>query len=109
MDKVKLTKEQATTIEECKKRLFLLFSQTAAADIVVTAALDRSDSPKLGISLDSLIRALYIGYEVEVSPEEKVRKFYNDLDPNASYGTASRFAVKETLKMLGIKIEGVND
>ena len=52
---------------------------------------------------DLLMEALICGYEVEKSPEEKVREYYNVLI------TANpKYAVQHTLDLLGIKVKGVN-
>lgn len=70
------------------------------------------------IRLDTLIRALYIGYEVEQTPEDKVKEYYSNLirlrnespTPAISgdlYGKMD--AVKKVLNLLNIKISGVND
>ncbi|MFT4448705.1 hypothetical protein ACMXZI_15510 [Bacillus subtilis] len=60
----------------------------------------------------------HYGYEIEKTPEEKLREYYESLwsdycdsdDPFIEVACESaRAAVKETLNLLGIKIEGVND
>jgi DNA integrity scanning protein DisA with diadenylate cyclase activity len=69
---------------------------------------------------DELMEALICGYEVEKTPEEKVRQFYTEVKQNReSFSSlasthmldkyyAMEYAIKETLNLLGIKIEGVN-
>jgi DNA integrity scanning protein DisA with diadenylate cyclase activity len=71
---------------------------------------------------DELMQALICGYEVEKSPEEKVREFYTEIQENREtlrgyIGFDSRameryivmgITVKKTLDLLGIKIDGVN-
>ncbi|MDF4197359.1 hypothetical protein [Bacillus subtilis] len=64
----------------------------------------------------TLAAALVNGYEVEKTPEEKVREFYESF--NTGFGTFHsethfRFeeyqrVIKSTLNFLGVKIEGVN-
>lgn len=56
--------------------------------------------------LDTVIKALYIGYEVEKTPEEKVAVYYEEL--RREYEHDAMAAVHSTLNLLGIKIEGVN-
>lgn len=59
---------------------------------------------------DDFLASLYIGYEVEPSPEEKLREYYEDLRDSSEgsiYWTRSE-GVLTTLQILGIKIEGVN-
>ncbi|MCY9225947.1 hypothetical protein MOF11_13020 [Bacillus haynesii] len=65
----------------------------------------------------TLAAALINDYEVEKTPEEKVREYYEeiirdkegafDYEEQLSYENMSH-AVRETLNRLGIKIEGVN-
>jgi DNA integrity scanning protein DisA with diadenylate cyclase activity len=72
---------------------------------------------------DELMEALICGYEVEKTPEEKVREYFAQVkslrESLLGYSTveimrqADRYrvmerAIKDTLDLLGIKIEGVN-
>jgi hypothetical protein len=64
---------------------------------------------------DTLLTALVNGYEVEKSPEDKVREYYelakNCAEIYALKGhkfDAEQYAIKKTLDLLDIKIEGVN-
>lgn len=52
--------------------------------------------------LETLMNALVNGFEVEETPEEKVREYY------AHNNGEARNIIKITLNMLNIKIEGVN-
>lgn len=54
---------------------------------------------------DDVISAIVNGYEVEKTPEELLRKYYESGD--TSYHEA--MGIRQTLKILGIKIEGVNE
>ncbi|MCY9372652.1 hypothetical protein [Bacillus haynesii] len=65
----------------------------------------------------TLAAALINGYEVEKTPEEKVREYYEELcdEFDCAYWSSDEIkylckkqAVRETLDKLGIKIEGVN-
>lgn len=64
-------------------------------------------------NFDNLMRALVNGYEKELTPEEKVREYYCDPYRGSAscYGDVlvKRAIIKETLDILGVKIEGVND
>lgn len=70
-----------------------------------------------GGTVDRLMRALVIGYEVEKTPEEKVREYYLSVKrlaertkgtfTEAEYVSES-IGIKRTLDKLGIAIEGVN-
>jgi DNA integrity scanning protein DisA with diadenylate cyclase activity len=60
---------------------------------------------------DELMQALICGYEVaKQTPEDKVRDYYVYLHKEVrdEYTQGTIDGVKETLKMLEIKIEGVN-
>ncbi|WP_035389592.1 hypothetical protein [Bacillus sp. UNC125MFCrub1.1] len=70
------------------------------------------------LSLVSLAAALINGYEIEKSPEQKVREFYDynhekherseALSPEDHYTAGTDWGIRQTLNHLGIKIEGVN-
>ncbi|NYV67625.1 hypothetical protein HYI36_20310 [Bacillus sp. Gen3] len=116
--KVTLTKEQAEAIELAKERDDI--------DRIVNAA--SSDKPGWyagkyvplnSLTLETLMTALVNGYEVEKTPEEKVREYYEEIDSyrRQSKGFDSNAsdefhrmcdAIRTTLDLLGIKIEGVN-
>jgi DNA integrity scanning protein DisA with diadenylate cyclase activity len=72
---------------------------------------------------DELMEALICGYEVEKSPEEKVRDYYeyvkSERETLQGYSTeglrqhadryrSAELAIRNTLDLLGIKIAGVN-
>jgi hypothetical protein len=68
------------------------------------------------LSTDTLIRALYIGYEVEETPEDRIRALFNTITPEGWKFNNNpqdsiylqRSAVRTVLDILNIKIEGVN-
>ena len=65
---------------------------------------------------DLLMEALICGYQIEKSPEEKVREYYEHSEekrrectgPDYHGWRVKRTTIKTTLSMLGIKMEGVN-
>lgn len=62
-----------------------------------------------GLSTDDLIKALYIGYEVEQTPGEQLFRYYKDLQQNPHKGSdLKRESIKKTLEILGLKVEGIN-
>lgn len=71
-------------------------------------------APLNTLSLDTLIRALYIGYEVEKTPEEKVKELFDSYGPNSrgkrepSDGRV-QVGIRLTLNTLGMIVEGIND
>lgn len=62
------------------------------------------------IDLETLNVALYVGYEVEKDPEEKVIEFYQSLDTSREFSADWHIsiAVTKTLDLLNIKIKGIN-
>lgn len=61
-----------------------------------------------------LLSALVNGYEVEKSPEDKVREYYDDIRALSEkyeepYDKGTVDGIKFTLDALGITIEGIND
>lgn len=66
---------------------------------------------------EKIIQALVNGYEFELTPEEKVKKLYDDkvaesVSNNSTeeekwFASGVSFAIKQTLKYLGIKINGI--
>jgi hypothetical protein len=55
------------------------------------------------LDLETVNIALYVGYEVEPGPEEKVLEYYNELEHGFARG-----AVTVTLNILNIQIKGIN-
>ncbi|MCY7910944.1 DUF1642 domain-containing protein [Bacillus inaquosorum] len=113
-----ITKEQAEAIDSLRNGKAawddedFLYAYTSA---------DYSTSPEFqpiaSMDLLTLAAALVNGYEVEKTPEEKVREYHRslvcDMDRALSYEEEGNYrsaieAVEETLNLLGIKIEGVN-
>jgi len=70
------------------------------------------------LSLVALAAALINGYEIEKSPEQKVREYYGfnhdehhkvlTASPRGQYTSGVADGIRKTLDLLGIKIEGVN-
>jgi hypothetical protein len=120
MNKPKLTKEQAKSMEEIVKLIgednwYGTYDSKAT---VVKFKLEGQvfsgeRSAANWVPNDDFIAALYIGYEVELTPEEKVKAYYDEL--RKGFGHCSfqpddyrSMGAKTTLELLGIKIEGVN-
>ncbi|WKT37422.1 hypothetical protein [Bacillus amyloliquefaciens] len=106
-----ITKEQAKELEA--------YRRSGDLDIqILGAACDNVLGGKLAkLDLLTLAAALVNGYEAEATPEEKVREYYEKLwadycdsddGLNEIACESARHAVKETLNLLGIKVEGVN-
>lgn len=119
-----LTKKQAKAMESIQLMLEMAsYHPWQSKADVVDFKLRRLDfhaerSAADTISDDDFIKALYIGYEVEETPEDKVREVYRTAKEVEISMRTEKFqmkwegvqqGVKETLKALGITIEGVND
>ncbi|MCI4129410.1 hypothetical protein [Bacillus haynesii] len=98
-----ITKEQANSIEAIRRE-----------DVLNDEDILRSHGKFVfageclnDLDLMTLAAALINGYEVEKTPEEKVREFYESHGGSPS-AMERKAAIRETLYKLGIKIEGVN-
>ncbi|MCY8754771.1 hypothetical protein [Bacillus haynesii] len=107
-----ITKEQAEALETLRRiggpDNYILM---AACDGILGGEFEDLD-------LMMLAAALINGYEVEKTPEEKVREYYEKLcdgyDRAQFYEDQGKYllmkrAVRRTLGALGIKISGIND
>lgn len=116
-----ITKEQADAIEVLRSTRDLTDEWILLEYADVHFGSSSDDTPEFqpiaSMDLMTLAAALVNGYEVKKTPEEKVREYYESLwsdncdsdDPFIEVACESaRAAVKETLNLLGIKIEGVN-
>ena len=100
-DKVVLTQEQADKVDSLSKSHT---KERIISDFVRTAELN-----KLGLTLDQLIRALYIGYTVEETTEEKLLYCYSETSSiNEDFREGYRAGIRGTLKILNIEIKGIN-
>lgn len=87
------------TNEQVLNRRFLLEEECEAIVDYIDESIENTHKFYLAVTQ---------GYEEELSPEEKVRRKYESVDPWETYGNAYRQAIRDTLNILGIKIEGVN-
>jgi hypothetical protein len=101
MNKVMLTKTEAEALESA-----LEVNGGDKANVVHWHAQDLWDSkraPLNNLDLDTICRALYVGFEIEASPEDNAREFYNEVVVHG-YG----YIIRHTLNLLNIKISGIN-
>lgn len=118
-EKVVLPKVVAEAIEYYRSQGL---GSASIASIAVTSAGIGRERPLVDFVIqaadnsEKIMSALVNGYTVEATPEEMVRNYYEiemtllahlgKYDGAYHEGTTS--AIKETLNLLGIKIEGVN-
>ena len=102
MEKVKVTKEVAQAIEVLRKNRTDEEILRVLADHNNGWAGEKSKVLNT-TPFDLVAKALYIGYEIDKSPEERVADYYDEY-----CGREARAAVRTVFSILGIKIEGVN-
>lgn len=100
-EKVKLPSEVAKAIEKVNLR----WTRSEIVEYHATGKGKWDISYLNTLDLDTLITALYIGYEVEETPEEKIWDFYHT---KAACEMHPHHAIQNVLNILNIKIEGVN-
>lgn len=103
-EKVKVSQKVADELKQVKE---------PSAAVFKMAHCDDADEYKKhfgNLTFDELIRALYIGYEIEETPEEELARIYQShkvevcmSDPHFNRG------IKTALHVLGIKIKGINE
>lgn len=124
MEKVKISKEVADAI-----RLWLLnHEESSKAEFIRVFTYDKGEwweeyKALNKIDLDTLIRALYIGYEVDLTPGDRLLKLYNKVgkEYDDEYDkedsdceklrclSSYRIGIRDSVNILGIKIVGIND
>ncbi|MED3976150.1 hypothetical protein P4639_22390 [Priestia megaterium] len=112
--RVELTKKQIDAIEHAMLNHSLYKDNPAKlvedhAKIKGQCSSHNSLGALSSMNLDTLIRALYVGYTLKKSSVDLVRDYFNDLDADYTADNAKRHAVIATLDILGIKIKGVNE
>lgn len=106
MEKVKLTKEQAEAIESAQEDI----AKERVVDIFVRDGSKFTGNCEIinEFGLDALIRALYIGYEVELTEQERVDGLFCkiksiDYNPFIQAQTYYTQGIVDTLEALGRK------
>jgi hypothetical protein len=61
-------------------------------------------APLNDLDVDTVCQALYVGYEVEVGPEEKVIQLYESYPIGGPY----RILIKDVITALNMQIQGIN-
>lgn len=119
MNKPKLSEEQAKALEALKDiwRDDESYGRRQLVKEKLSGGWSDSDLDSANsIDDDDFLAALYIGYEVEQSPEDKLRGVYSAHKKNAGmtsgygHGLHAGYVdgIETTLSILGIQIEGIN-
>lgn len=119
MKKVKLTQEQADALDNLRGTYF-------SDDRILEVHCDPENAWRSiyeclnDIPNTELASALINGYEVEQTPEEKLREYYEELGrcrdtsleeddlKDVAINASKRVGIRYALNTLGIKIEGIN-
>jgi hypothetical protein len=99
MNKVMISKDEAVALESA-----LEVNGGDKANVVHWHAQDLWDgkrAPLNDLDLDTVCTALYVGFEIEASPEENVLAYYITNSLNAS-------VIEDVLDLLNIEIKGIN-
>ncbi|TWJ39204.1 hypothetical protein P5637_23135 [Bacillus paralicheniformis] len=108
-----ITKEQAEALDLMRKANYDEYILMAACDGILGGELEDLD-------IMTLAAALINGYEVDKTPEEKVRGYFGEAQrrrrerrdagdiESMRYNSGKMDGVRTALDILGIKIEGVN-
>jgi len=106
MEKVTVSKEVAEAIEHAKRTCIvsalIRFADGESGFLHPKMKLLRKE-----LDREALLHAIFYGYEVEQTPEEKLREYYESLDMQSREADEA-YGVRETLNILGITIEGIN-
>lgn len=100
MEKVKVSREVAEAIERLRKNghdnnSFIEGHVKYGYELDENKCLNELDT-------ETLARALLIGYEVEETPQERLKEYYDKTS------VVERIVIAETLEILNIKVKGVN-
>lgn len=114
--KVLLTDAQIKALEDamaCMSSSDIIAQQVHTAYSITTkGAVKWSDERRAlnSLSIDTVARAIYIGYERPTTPIEDVQNYYNGLKAktnNDDLYYVQMGAIESTLRLLGIRIEGI--
>jgi hypothetical protein len=108
MNKVMISNEEAAALESA-----LEVNGGDKANVVHWHAQDLWDgkrAPLNDLDLGTVCTALYVGYEVEAGPEEKLLDYHQSLDTSREFSAEwhMSLAVTKTLNLLNIQIKGIN-
>jgi hypothetical protein len=102
MNKVMISKEEAAALESA-----LEVNGGDKANVVhwhIQDLWDGKRAPLNELDLDTVCSALYVGYEIEAGPEEKVLELYESYN----VGGGVRMIIKDVINRLNIQIKGIN-
>lgn len=111
MGKVMLKKAEAEALEiAIKTAITHGVGKTDIIEWKVNDLFSGDEEPLNRLDLDTIIRALYVGYEVESGPEEKVLEYYQSLYTGREFSAEwhKAVAITKTLDLLNVQIQGIN-
>jgi predicted HTH transcriptional regulator len=97
MEKTKLTKQQAEALEKAHA----MYRPDEIVVIHVEDGLEVPNNCLNELTLNTLIRALYIGYEVELTEQEKIQELWNYKGQLFLGNSPYKTGILDTLKILG--------
>jgi hypothetical protein len=107
LEKAVITKAQAKSLERWLETFTGGKEELVKTHILGEEWVDDSEALN-GLSLERLIVALYIGYEVDETPEEKIASYYRSIVYKTDFCNGLKTGVRTALDLLNIKIEEVN-
>lgn len=108
MSKAKLTKAQAEAIDSVWAAQHWTPQEFIAQHAVNPNRWGAPCDVLNDMELDTLIRAFYIGYEVEQTVEEKLREQYRNWSEDHGFDHAAKCGMETTLDIIGMKVKGIN-
>lgn len=106
LEKVKLTKQQAEILETELNSTYVNGNKARLVKMYLNTNNERQPPyPLIYLSIDEFIRALYIGYEIKLSEEEKIQKYYLEIKEmkriDYAIGQAKMETFRTVLETLG--------
>lgn len=117
MEKVIVSKEVAEAIKECERNYIPI---DTTLKFHAQDALTGKYTPLQTLTISELASALINGYEIEKTPEEMIRWYFDECTSteirirdwgfsyDANHYAGEKVGIKNTLNILGITIEGIN-
>ncbi len=113
MTKTMLTQEQATALQDMLNTAEGIKSHVITAHVEINLTDRATIAPEwqciYDLPLDTVASALYLGYDIEKTPHEKLKERYVNVKSSCiSYNRGVMIGIVDTLNTLGIEVEGIN-